>query len=207
MKVILCYGDSNTWGWNPSTQNRYKRDERWPGVLQEHLGENYYVIEEGLPGRTTVWDDPLEEYKNGRDYLIPCLASNRPINLVVLMLGTNDLKKRFSLPVSDIAKGVGVLIEIIQKSGAGLGGSSPKILLLAPPPLLKLTNLTETFEDGYEKSRKLSLYYRQIADQYGCSFLDTAEVITSSRVDGIHLDVTEHQKLGRLLAAGTRKLV
>ena len=119
MKTVMCYGDSNTWGYNPATQQRYPRDERWTGVLQELLGADYRVIEEGLNGRTTVWDDPIEGYKNGREYLIPCLESQKPLDLVIIMLGTNDLKLRFSLPAYDIAEGAGVLVEIAQKSQAG----------------------------------------------------------------------------------------
>ena len=73
IKTILCYGDSNTWGWNPATQDRHSRDERWTGVLRRALGDGYLIVEEGLNGRTTVWDDPIEGYKSGKEYLIPCL--------------------------------------------------------------------------------------------------------------------------------------
>ena len=98
MWEILCYGDSNTWGYNPSTKERYDRYERWTGILQFTLGDEYHVIEEGLNGRTTVWDEPIEgEYKNGKTYLVSCLESHKPLDLVIIMLGTNDLKKRFSV--------------------------------------------------------------------------------------------------------------
>lgn len=97
MKSILCYGDSNTYGLMPDSPDRYPRDVRWTGILQKKLGEDYYVIEEGLSGRTTLWDDPIEEHKNGKKYLLPCLDSHKPVDLVILMLGTNDLKTRFSL--------------------------------------------------------------------------------------------------------------
>lgn len=100
MKNILCYGDSNTWGYDAETKNRFPPDVRWTGILKRTLGEGYHVIEEGLNGRTTVWDDPIEGYKNGREYLIPCLESHRPLDLVIIMLGTNNLKKRFSLTFS-----------------------------------------------------------------------------------------------------------
>ena len=103
MKTILCYGDSNTYGLKPDSSQRYPRDVRWTGILQKKLGEDYYVIEEGLSGRTTLWDDPIEEHKNGKTYLLPCLESHSPINLVVLMLGTNDLKTRFSLTPFDLS--------------------------------------------------------------------------------------------------------
>ena len=116
LKEVLCYGDSNTWGYNPITKERYEKDERWTGVLQNALGNDYHVIEEGLNGRTTVWDDPIEGFKNGKTYLIPCLETHKPLDLVIIMLGTNDLKKRFSLSAYDIAQGAGVLIDVVYKS-------------------------------------------------------------------------------------------
>jgi lysophospholipase L1-like esterase len=96
MKAILCYGDSNTWGYDPVTKGRFPRDMRWTGVLRQSLGDDYLVIEEGLNGRTTVWDDPIEGYKNGAAYLVPCLTTHRPLDLVIIMLGTNDLKRSSS---------------------------------------------------------------------------------------------------------------
>ena len=98
----------------------------------------FRVIEEGLNGRTTVWDDPIEGHKNGQTYLVPCLASHKPIDLVVLILGTNDLKMRFSVPADDIARGVGLLCDIILKSDTGRGEKPPQLLLLAPPPLASI---------------------------------------------------------------------
>jgi lysophospholipase L1-like esterase len=101
MKTILCYGDSNTWGAVPLQSleliERFGRSERWTGVLQRELGQAYEVIAEGCNGRTTVWEDPIEGYKNGKEYLIPCLDSHQPLDLVIIMLGTNDLKARFSI--------------------------------------------------------------------------------------------------------------
>jgi lysophospholipase L1-like esterase len=201
MKIVLCYGDSNTWGYNPITGKRFSRDERWTGVLRQKLGAEYHVIEEGLNGRTTVWDDPIEGYKNGKEYLIPCLQSHRPIDLVVIMLGTNDLKKRFSVSAYDIANAAGVLVDVVQRSDAGPEGHPPKVLLMAPPPVGKLTEFAEMFEDAEVKSRKFSEYYRRVAEEYGCMLLDTSEVIVSSDLDGIHFEAGEHQKLGEAVAA------
>ena len=95
MKTILCYGDSNTYGYDPSNGFRYPKNVRWTGVLADLLGPEFTVIEEGCNGRTTVFDDPLEGWKNGLDYLKPCLNSHKPIDLVILMLGSNDLKDIF----------------------------------------------------------------------------------------------------------------
>ncbi len=148
MKVILCYGDSNTWGYDPVTQDRFPVEERWPGVLAQELGAGYRVVEEGLGGRTTVWDDPIEGYKNGREYLIPCLETHKPIDLITILLGTNDLKKRFSVSAYDVAASAGVLIDVVQKSAAGIGGRAPEILLMAPPPFARLSEFAEMFEGG-----------------------------------------------------------
>ncbi len=206
MKTILCFGDSNTWGWNPSTLSRYGRDERWPGVLRTQLGAGYLIIEEGQNGRTTVWDDPVERHKNGATYLPPCLESHHPLDLVVIMLGTNDLKLRYSVPACDIAQSVGVLVDIVQKSGFGPDGGPPQVLLMAPPPLAKLTEFAEMLEGGTEKALKLGPYYQVVADEYGCHFLNTADYIVSSDLDGVHLDTSEQEKLGKAVAAKVRTI-
>ncbi len=206
MKTILCYGDSNTWGYNPATSNRFSRDERWTRVLMRELGDGYEVIEEGLNGRTTVWDDPIEGYKNGKEQLIPCLETHKPLDLVIIMLGTNDLKVRFSVSAFDIANSAGKLIEIIRKSETGPGDIAPEVLLMAPPPVSKLTDFAEMFEGAEAKSRGFSKHYRRVAEEYGCNFLDTSEVIVSSDLDGIHFEVGDHQKLGKAVAAAVREI-
>jgi len=172
MITLLCYGDSNTWGSTPGTGERYARDVRWPCVLQIELGSEFLVIEEGLSGRTTVWDDPIEGHKNGRTYLLPCLQSHQPLDLVILMLGTNDLKLRFSVSARDIAKGIGVLLKDIQHSGAGLNGTAPPVLLIAPPPLKPLTDNAESFEGGEGKSTRLADYFAAVAVEWGADFLN-----------------------------------
>ena len=207
MKTILCYGDSNTRGYIPGSGERYPRDVRWTGVLRDELGDRYEVIEEGLDGRTTVWNDPIEGYKNGKTYLIPCLETHQPLDLVIMMLGTNELKKRFSLSTYDIAEGVRVLVNIVQKSEAGPDGAPPKLLLMAPPPVAKLTEFVEMFEGAEVKSRRFSEHYRRIAEEQGCEFFDTSEVIVSSDIDGIHFEAGEHQKLGKAVADLVRKIL
>ncbi|MCP4140424.1 MAG: SGNH/GDSL hydrolase family protein [Chloroflexi bacterium] len=207
MKRILCYGDSNTWGYDPVTQDRFDDKTRWTRILSKTLGDNYEIIEEGLNGRTTVWDDPIEGYKNGHDYLIPCLESHRPLDLIIIMLGTNDLKKRFSLSAADIAQGAGVLVRAAQGSLAGRQEESPPVLLLAPPPTAPLTDFAEMFEGADEKSQKFSARYKLIAKELGCAFMDTASVIVSSPLDGIHFEASEHKKLGKALAKKVRELI
>jgi lysophospholipase L1-like esterase len=206
MKTILCYGDSNTWGCNPATGDRYARDERWPGVLRQELGEGYLVIEEGLNGRTTVWDDPIEGYKNGKEYLIPCLETHKPINLVIILLGTNDLKMRFSVPAGDIAAGAGVLADIVLRSETGPNGQAPQVLLIAPPPIGKMTEFAETFTGAGPKSERFSECYRQVAGELGCPLLDASKVMVSSDLDGIHFDLSGHRRLGQAVAKRVKGL-
>ncbi len=207
MKTILCYGDSNTWGQNPENGLRYARDQRWPGVLRQSLGLGYDVVEEGLAGRTTVFNDPLEPNKSGKEYLPPCLRSHSPVDLVILMLGTNDIQSRYNVSALEISLGMGVLIEIIQQSAAGPGNTAPEILLLAPPPIGSVPEeWAESFIGAESKSKQVATYYQRIADEYQCEFLDTSQYVTSSETDGIHWDAGEHEKLAKALAPLVRLL-
>jgi lysophospholipase L1-like esterase len=208
VKTILCYGDSNTWGADPETGERFAPGVRWPGVLMGELGEGYRVIEEALNGRTTLRDDPIEgAHKNGRTYLRACLESHSPIDLVTLMLGTNDLKKRFDASASDIAQGASVLADEILRSGCGPGGGAPAVVMISPPPIARLTDLAEMFEGSQEKSKKFREHYERFAEQNGCAFLDAGEFIVSSDLDGIHLEADAHRKLGEAVAARVREVI
>jgi lysophospholipase L1-like esterase len=206
VKTILCYGDSNTWGYNPRTQDRFSFEQRWTGVLAQQLGPAFRIVEEGLNGRTTVWDDPIEGYKNGKEYLIPCLESHRPIDLVVIMLGTNDLKTRFSVSAYDIGQSAAVLVDIVQKSASGPGGLAPRVLLIAPPVVGKLTEFAEMFEEAESKSNKFSEYYRRVTELYHCHFLDAARVIVSSDLDGIHFEADQHEMLAKAIAGKVKEI-
>ncbi len=219
MKNILCYGDSNTHGTLPvdfdlmgtpfvACKYRLPFEKRWTGILQSELGSVYRIIEEGLNGRTTVWDDPIEGvHKNGFNYLIPCLESHAPVDLVLLMLGTNDLKSRFSVSAYDIALSIGLLINTIQNSGFGPEGKSPQVLLMCPAPLGELSYLAGLFTDGFEKSRELAGYYSKIAKLYGCNFVDLGKIVKTSDLDGIHFSESEIARLGRELAKVVKKIL
>ena len=207
MKTVLCYGDSNTWGYEPASGDRFPEDVRWPGVLARQLGSGFRVVEEGLNARTTVRDDPVEEYKNGKIYLRPCLESHRPLDLVIVALGVNDLKARFSASASDVADGAGVLVAIAQRSGAGPDGGPPAVLLVTPPPVGKLTELAEMFAGAEEKSKGFAHQYRRVADKYGCELLDAGELVRTSDLDGIHLEFDEHRKLGEAVAARVKEML
>jgi lysophospholipase L1-like esterase len=207
LRRILCYGDSNTWGYEPATGERFPEGVRWPGVLQEMLGESFRVVEEALNGRTTVQDDPVEEHRNGRTYLRPCLESHAPLDLVVIALGINDLKARFGLSASDVADGVGVLASIAKTSGAGPSGKASEVLIVVPPPVGRLTDAAQMFRGAEEKSRGLSEQYRRVARQRGCALLDAGGVVVSSDEDGIHLEAAEHGKLGEAVGARVREIL
>ena len=136
MKTILCYGDSNTYGYRPDNGMRYDEEIRWTGRLASILGrEEYRVIEEGCNGRTTVFDDPEDPWKNGLPYLKPCLNTHKPIDIVILMLGSNDLKSCFKLSAEEIADGAGKLVETIQGFTADKQGFVPGIVLVSPPEI------------------------------------------------------------------------
>jgi lysophospholipase L1-like esterase len=207
MKTVLCYGDSNTHGSNPDGGDRFGLDVRWGSVLRKQLGDGYWVIEEGLGGRTAIWDDPIEPNRNGKTYLAPCLMSHRPVDLVALLLGTNDLKHRFGLSAYDIASGAGVLVDLIQRSECGPDGGAPQVLLICPPPVFEVAHFAEMFAGGAEKSQHLARYYKQQADTFGCAFLDAGQVIVSSKLDGIHLEADQHHKLGLAVAEKVRAIL
>jgi lysophospholipase L1-like esterase len=207
MKTVLCYGDSNTWGYEPASGDRFSEDLRWPGVLARELGSEFRVIEEGLNARTTVREDPVEEYKNGKDYLRPCLESHRPLDVVIVALGVNDLKARFFASASDAADGAGILVTIAQRSGAGPDGSPPAVLLMAPPPVGRLTELAQMFAGAGEKSKEFARQYRRVAQKYGCELLDAGELVRPSDLDGIHLEAGEHRKLGEAVATRVKEML
>jgi lysophospholipase L1-like esterase len=204
VRTILCYGDSNTWGYDPASGQRFPPDVRWTGVLARDLGDRYRVIEEGLSGRTTRWDDPIAAGRNGLTYLAPCLESHEPLDMVLIMLGTNDLKQRFHLSASDIAESAGGLAGIAKTAALNAAGVPAHVLLIAPPAVTTLTNLDEMFAGAEPKSRLFSRYYRMAAGWNGASFFDAGSAIASSPLDGIHFEADAHRVLGQALANEVR---
>ena len=204
MKTVLCYGDSNTYGFVPGTGGRYPRDIRYPGRLQLLLGEDYYVVEEGCNGRTTIHDDPVEGWKNGKDYLIPCLHSHRPVDIVILMLGSNDLKETFHLTAEQIAESAGVLVGMIQTYTAEKQGFVPKIILVSPPEIgsgIKMSPFYGSFsERAIEESKLFPKYYKDVADRMGCIFFDAAKYVYPSETDSLHLIPAGHIILAEKLS-------
>lgn len=207
-KVVVCFGDSNTWGANPDGTGRFAPDVRWTGVLQSELGPGYKVIEEGLNGRTTNIEDTIEEDRNGRTHLPALLESHRPFDLIVIMLGTNDLKSRNNRSAADIAQSASKLADIARKSMCGPDGQNPKVLLMAPPATVEVGHgLDMLFTGALEKSRHFPEQYAFYAGAVGVDFLDAGSVIVSSPIDGIHFDPEEHAKLGTAVAAKVKSII
>ena len=211
MKRILCYGDSNTHGTKPMRdQNdvaRFASPVRWPGIVVAELGNGFEIIEEGLPGRTTVHDDPIEgTHKNGKTYFLPCLESHWPLDAVILALGVNDLKARFGVGPSDIAASVGVLIDTV-KNAAVFNGKPPKILVLAAAPILETGWLGEMFAGGAEKSLTLAEHLDAISTSRQVTFLNIGAVAHVSPLDGIHFDATQHQAIGLAVAHQLKAII
>jgi lysophospholipase L1-like esterase len=204
MRTVLCFGDSNTYGQVPggSPLDRYVLEERWPGVLQRALGPDWHVIEEGLSGRTTVHNDPIEgDLKNGRTYLRPCLMSHAPVNLIIIMLGTNDLKARFGQPASEVAMGIGCLVHDIRDLAPGPGGKVPEVMVVAPPPMRDdIKEWESIFRGAQVKSHELALQFEIIADSLEVHFFDAGSVCACNPLDGFHIDDEAHRSLGLALA-------
>ncbi len=200
MKNILCFGDSNTWGYVPLAAHRYPIDVRWTGVLQDELGEGFRVIEEGLNGRTNATNEVNRSIRSGLDALPILLESHRPLDLVVIMLGTNDLKYDFGLTASQIADGAKKLCRSITDC-EHLAADPPQILLVSPTHVESLpADESDVFRGAMEKSRELAVHYQVIAEELGVHFLDAAKIVINTAIDGVHWDVLQHKTFGVELA-------
>lgn len=208
MYRILCFGDSNTWGFKPDQPfTRFSRDIRWTGVVDKILGDEFEIIEEGLNGRTTVWDDPFGSHKDGSVYLPPCLESHAELDLVIIMLGTNDLKAHFKLTAAEVAQGLKKLISIVRSSGSGRGGGSPHILIVVPPPIGKLTLLAGVYGDAPEKSKFLAHEIQLITQFMNCPFMDAGLVVTSSPIDGVHWEADQHKRFAEAVSEKIKNII
>lgn len=212
-KHIVCLGDSNTHGYcadpadcaDPSLA-RFNEDERWTRRLQAALGEDYLVCEEGLSGRTTVFDDPLYEGLSALDYLWPCLKSHEPVGLLLIMLGTNDTKERIGANAYAIGLGLRRLVQKAQTTDCWGPGGKPNILIIAPPAIgegVRTSPVAEEMGRGaVEKSRQVPGEFRRIAEETGCAFLDLNETDCAfNQIDFMHLTRAGHARLAELLAA------
>src|SRR5262245_5147951 len=201
MKSILCYGDSITWGYNPSDGSRFPFEHRWTGVLQGALGGGFRVIEEGLSGRTVATESWILPHRDGRSMLGPLLETHAPLDWVVIQLGTNDCGPTYRRSADEIAFGCATLLWMVQKAAAGPGGGVPQMLLVAPPPFGQFSPFMELFFKGGEATgRNLAAAYAIVAETCGARYLDAASILPPGPVDGVHPDADGQRKLGEAIA-------
>jgi len=200
LKNILCFGDSNTYGLKPDGSGRYALSQRYPGRLQSLLGGDYHIIEEGCPGRTTIYEDIFRLGKKGIDYILPCIESHKPLDYIVIMLGTNDCKYAYSATPEQITEGLFSLIKLIKKNLMPL----PQILIISPIHLGKDVYMPEFDEEFNETSiaviKGLAQEYHKIAIKEGFDFLNAALVADPSPVDQEHLNNEGHNNLALAVA-------
>ena len=208
MKRILCYGDSNTWGNNNEHSGdnfRYVDEERWTGVLQRILDGQAKIIEEGLCGRTIMYDDPVAADRNGSRFLNCCIQSHQPLDLVIFMLGTNDIRHIFTPSVKEIAMGMDNLVKMVRNPQAYWVGKVPEVLVIVPAPVRDEIAGSEFYgmydEESVRKSKALGKEYEKIfADVSGVTLLDAGTVAEVSVKDCIHLTGEGHRALGEAAA-------
>ena len=209
MKRILCFGDSNTYGSSPSG-GRY--EDRWPVLLAKELGPEYTVIEEGFGGRTIAMDDPVEGgYKSAVEYAVPCLGSHSPLDLVIVMLGTNDSKERFCLSAAAIGQEMEVLVKRIKSCSMTSRGDAPQVLIVSPPAIgsgIMQTMIGGIFgPQSHEVTLALPGVFARVAKLMQCRFFDANSVCRVSDADQVHMEAEGHAKLARALAAESRKIL
>ena len=207
MKTVLCFGDSNTWGYSPVDGTRYPLDIRWTGVLQKSLGVDYRIIEEGLNGRTTFINEDERPLRSGSDVLQIILESHRPLDFVIIMLGTNDLKVEFNLSVEEIAQGAKTLCEMVLNSEY-LADNIPQILLVSPTHIGStiMPDQEEFFNQAREKSLQFAEHYEKAVTELGVHFLDAANIVEPSKVDGVHWDADQHVEFGEHISDKIKQL-
>jgi len=211
MHHILVYSDSLSWGIIPLTRQRLPFEQRWPGVMEMALGEEgtpVRVVEDCLNGRRTVWEDPFKPGRNGLLGLAQRIEIHSPLALVILMLGTNDFQSMHANNAWHSAQGMAALISAILTAPIEPGMPVPQLLVVAPPPIRTPQGPSgPKFEGGDKKCAGLADAYQQVCAEAHCHFFDAGSVITSSKVDGVHLDLDQHLTLGKTLAGIVKALL
>lgn len=211
MHQVLIYADSLTWGIVPNTRRRLPFHQRWPGVMEEALvtdGRSVRVIEDALNGRRTVWEDPFKPGRNGLPGLEQRIEINSPLSLVLLMLGTNDFQSIHEHNAWHSAQGIAALVRAIRRAPVEPEMPIPKVVVIAPPAICTPKGpMAPKFQGAEAKSVGLAEAYQQVAEELDCDFFDAGKIVTSSAIDGVHLDVEQHTLLGRALATVVAKLL
>lgn len=212
MPVMMCFGDSNTHGSPPivalgAPYARFGAGERWPTVAAAALGPDWALVEEGLPGRTAQFPDPvMGDFMDGRPGLRIALQSHGPLDVLTLMLGTNDVKTRFGATPERVTAGIAGLLDIALGVEMQTRHGGFRVLVICPPPVVETGPIQGEFLGAAAIARALPPLYRSLAEARGCGFLDAGEVIEVSPVDGIHYDVATHRRLGQAVAEAVRRL-
>lgn len=199
MKQILVYGDSLSWGIVPDTRQRFEFHQRWPGRLEQLINQDsprVRIIEDCLNGRRTVLDDPFKPGRNGTDGLQQRIEINTPLELIIIMLGNNDFQSPHIFTAAEAAQGVASLVQTIRKAPIEPGMHIPRILLLCPPPIIQPKGvIAYKFRGAEVRWTGFNRALKKIAAETDCDFFDTGTVISASKIDGIHLDLEQHQQL------------
>lgn len=212
-RTVVCYGDSNTWGYTPGSGVRFDEKTRWTGRLQMLLGEEYRVAEFGMNARTTSFDDPFRDYLNGRHGLVHCMVAAKPVDLLIISLGTNDLKYG---TVYRSAKGLDALLDVAVHANTYMPGSSPvyrdepRILVISP---IALHEKIDRKFPGHEMngklddSRKFAAVYRDVCQKWQVHFLDAAQTASASEIDCVHMDAVSHAVLAEEIYHAVQKIM
>jgi len=203
---ILCYGDSNTYGFNAEDSSRFPSDVRWPSVMAQQLGEGMHVIEEGCNGRTILDVSPFDDMLNGTSYLPGCIDRHNPLHMIIIYLGVNDLFLSSQITVKRIAEGLMSLVSISQDHSKNSEGEPAKLLIIAPPPVNPATAYHEYYAREIENSLQFTREYERVAKAYGCLFLNAGTVIQAVELDGVHIDAENHRRLGAFVADFIKKI-
>lgn len=210
MKHILCFGDSNTWGANPHTQLRWEYEVRWPGALQQLLGGGYDVIEEGLSGRTSVFEDDITPERSGIKVIDMLLETHSPLDLVVIMLGTNDTKSYFNADAKVIALAVSKVVEKARSHVYYPGFRSPEILLVSPILInegcQQASGCVSFTDESHRKSLEFAPLLSEVARNCGVHFFDAASV-ASPGPDCVHMDASSHKALAEALKQEVLRII
>ena len=210
MKSILTFGDSLTWGFVAGQDARHPFEDRWPNALATALGNKARVIEEGQNGRTTVFDDETTfESRNGSVALPLLLISHQPLDLVIIMLGTNDIKFAARCRAFDAAMGMERLIQIVRSANYVKGFKTPEILIMSPPSLVPTEDewFNELWGHAIAESKLFAKHYSRVAQEMNAHFFDAGSVAVADKTDGGHLDAANTKAIGVSLVPVVKKIL